>query len=59
MFVIPAEWIRVAVTLIVSGAGYWTTMQLLSPRFPELAYASYAGEQREAIEDLDWELAMR
>jgi hypothetical protein len=34
-------------------------MQLLSPRFPELARASHPGEQREAIEDLDWELALR
>ena len=59
MFVIPAEWIRVAVTLVATGAGYWATMQLLSPRFPELARASHPGEQREAIEDLDWELALR
>ena len=29
MFVIPAEWIRVAVTLVATGAGYWATMQLL------------------------------
>jgi hypothetical protein len=34
-------------------------MQLLSPRFPELARASHPGEQREAIEDLDWQLALR
>ena len=59
MFVIPAEWIRVAVTVAATGAGYWATMQLLSPRFPELARASHTGEQREAIEDLDWQLALR
>jgi purine-cytosine permease-like protein len=59
MFVIPAEWIRVAVTLIATGVGYWATMQLLSVRFPELARASHPGEQREAVEDLDWELAVR
>jgi hypothetical protein len=34
-------------------------MQLLSARFPQLARASHPGEQREAIEDLDWELAVR
>jgi cytosine/uracil/thiamine/allantoin permease len=59
MFVIPAEWIRVVVTLVATGAGYWATMQLLSPRFTELARASHPGEQREAVEDLDWELALR
>ena len=59
MFVIPAEWIRVAVTVAATGAGYWATMQLLRPRFPELARASHTGEQREAIEDLDWQLALR
>jgi hypothetical protein len=59
MFVIPAEWIRVAVTLVATGAGYWATMQLLSVRFPELDRASHPGEQREAVEDLDWELAVR
>jgi|GEM_PF-4321470 len=58
MFVIPAEWIRV-VALVATGAGYWATMQLLSPRYPELARASHPGEQREAVEDLDWELALR
>jgi len=59
MFVIPAEWIRVVVTLLASGAGYWATMQLLSPRFVELARAAHPGEQREAVEDLDWEHALR
>jgi hypothetical protein len=59
MYVIPVEWIRVAVTLVTTGAGYWATMQLLRPRFPELAHASHPGEQREAIEDLDWQLALR
>jgi nucleobase:cation symporter-1, NCS1 family len=59
MFVIPAEWIRVVITLVASGAGYWATMQLLLPRFVELARAAHMGEQREAVEDLDWELAMR
>jgi hypothetical protein len=49
----------VVVTLLATGAGYWATMQLLSPRFTELARASHPGEQREAVEDLDWELALR
>jgi hypothetical protein len=34
-------------------------MQLLSPYFSELARGSHVGEQREAVEDLDWELALR
>jgi cytosine/uracil/thiamine/allantoin permease len=59
MFVIPAEWIRVVVTLLATGAGYWATMQLLSPYFTELARGSHPGVQREAIEELDWELALR
>ena len=59
MFVIPAEWIKVVVTLLATGAGYWATMVLLSPRLVELARAARPGDQREAIEDLDWELALR
>ena len=52
MFVIPPESIRVLVTLLATGAGYWATMQLLSPYFAWLTRASHPGEQREAIEDL-------
>src|SRR5947209_11042117 len=59
MFVIPAEWIRVLVTLLATGAGYWATMQLLSPYFTWLARASHPGEEREPVEDLDWQLALR
>jgi len=59
MFVIPAEWIRVLVTLVATGAGYWATMYLLRPYFDELARASHPGEAPEPIEDLDWELAVR
>jgi purine-cytosine permease-like protein len=59
MFVIPAEWIKVLVTLIATGAGYWATTQLLAPHLVELGRAARPGDQREAIEDLDWELAVR
>jgi cytosine/uracil/thiamine/allantoin permease len=59
MFLIPAEWIRVLVTLLATGAGYWATMQLLAPYFSQLAQASHAGEQPEPVEDLDWQLALR
>jgi hypothetical protein len=34
MFVIPAEWIRVLITLLATGAGYWATMYLLGPYIP-------------------------
>jgi hypothetical protein len=34
-------------------------MQLLAPYFTGLARAAHPGEQREAIEDLDWQLAAR
>jgi NCS1 family nucleobase:cation symporter-1 len=59
MFVIPAEWIQVVMTLLATGAGYWASMQLLAPRFIELFRGAHPGEQREAVEDLDWELALR
>jgi nucleobase:cation symporter-1, NCS1 family len=59
MLVIPAEWIKAAVTVIATGAGYWATVQLLAPYLSELARAARPGDQREAVEDLDWELAVR
>ncbi len=59
MFVIPAAWIQVLVTLVATGAGYWATTVLLAPRLVELGRAARPGDQREAIEDLDWELALR
>jgi nucleobase:cation symporter-1, NCS1 family len=60
MFVIPKEWIQVLVTVTMTGAGYWLTVKLLAPRFEQLAVAAHpALTQREAIEDLDWELAVR
>jgi len=34
-------------------------MQLLAPYFTGLARASHPGEQRESVEDLDWEFALR
>ena len=59
MFVIPAEWIRVLITVLTTGAGYWATMYLLAPHFTELAKASHTTEQNEPVEDLDWQLALR
>ena len=59
MYVIPAEWIRVLVTVVTTGAGYWASVQLLSPYLSKLALASRPAAQREPIEDLDWELAAR
>jgi NCS1 family nucleobase:cation symporter-1 len=60
MFVIPKEWIQVLVTVIVTGAGYWATVKLLAPRLKPLAVASHPTMvQREAVEDLDWDLAVR
>jgi nucleobase:cation symporter-1, NCS1 family len=59
LFIIPAEWIRVPVTLLATAAGYWATMQALSPHVTALAAAVRPPVQREAIEDLDWELAVR
>jgi hypothetical protein len=59
MFVIPAEWVRVVITVLSTGAGYWATMYLLAPYFTELRRASHPIEQHEPVEDLDWELALR
>ena len=60
MFVIPAEWIRVVVTLLATGAGYWADDAAIVAVFHRArARASHPGEQREAVEDLDWELALR
>ena len=60
LFVVPKEWIQFLVTVTATGAGYWATVKLLAPRFTQLAVAAHATiEQREAIEDLDWELAVR
>jgi purine-cytosine permease-like protein len=59
MFVIPAEWIRVLITLLTTGTGYWATIYLLAPHFADLAKASHTSEQSEPVEDLDWQLALR
>jgi NCS1 nucleoside transporter family len=59
MFVIPAEWIKMLVTVLATGAGYWATMQLLAPHWAELGRAARPGEERPVIEDLDWELVVR
>jgi purine-cytosine permease-like protein len=59
MFVIPAEWVKVLMTVVATGAGYWATMQLLAPYSTQLGRAARPGDQREDIEDLDWELAVR
>lgn len=60
MFVIPQEWIQVLITVTTTGAGYWATVKLLAPRLNKLAAAAHATVvQREAVEDLDWELAVR
>jgi hypothetical protein len=31
MFVIPAEWIRVVITVLATGAGYWATISSWHP----------------------------
>jgi nucleobase:cation symporter-1, NCS1 family len=60
MFVIPKEWIQVLITVTTTGAGYWATVKLLAPRLNKLAAAAHPTVvQREAVEDLDWELAVR
>ncbi len=52
-------WVPTAVTPVLTGLGYYATVRLLSTRFPTLARAARPGEQRESVDELDQELALR
>ncbi len=56
---VPMAWLPTAVTPVVTGMGYYATVRLLSARFPTLARAARPGEQRESVDELDQELALR
>lgn len=56
---VPMAWIPTAVTPVVTGIGYYLTVRLLGSRFPTVARAARPGEQRESVDDLSHELALR
>ncbi len=59
MFVIPQAWIQTPCTLLLTGAGYWATIRLVAMRSAVMARASRPGDQRETMDELAWDLAVR
>ena len=59
MAFVPVTWIPTAVTVIVTGIGYYVTVQALQSRFPTIARAARPGEQRESMDQISHELAVR
>jgi NCS1 nucleoside transporter family len=59
MFVIPQAWIQTLCTVVITGAGYWATTKLVSMRYDLIARASRPGDQRESVDELAWDLAVR
>jgi purine-cytosine permease-like protein len=59
MLVIPPEYIQTLCTVLVTGAGYWATTRLVALRWTVMARASRPGEQRESVDELAWDLAVR
>jgi nucleobase:cation symporter-1, NCS1 family len=59
MFVIPQAWLQTPCTLLLTGAGYWATIKLVALRSTVIARASRPGDQRESMDELAWDLAVR
>jgi NCS1 family nucleobase:cation symporter-1 len=59
MFVIPQAYIQTLCTFVITGAGYWATTRLVALRSSVMARASRPGDQRESVDELAWELAVR
>jgi nucleobase:cation symporter-1, NCS1 family len=59
MFVIPQPWIQTLCTLVITGGGYWATTKLVAMRSTVMARGSRPGDQRESVDELAWELAVR
>ena len=59
MYVIPVAMMKTVSTVLICGFGYCVTVWLVSAVWPALARASHAGEQRETVEQLAWQLAER
>jgi nucleobase:cation symporter-1, NCS1 family len=59
MFVIPQAYVQTVCTMVITGFGYWATTKLVAMRSDVMARASRPGEQRESVDDLAWDLAVR
>ena len=59
MFVIPQNYIQTVCTILITGAGYWATTRLAAARSSVMARGSRPGDQRESVDELAWELALR
>jgi nucleobase:cation symporter-1, NCS1 family len=59
MFVIPQAWIQTLCTLLITSLGYWATTRLVAMRSKVMARASRPGDQRESVDELAWDLAVR
>jgi nucleobase:cation symporter-1, NCS1 family len=59
MFVIPPAYIQTVCTILITGAGYWATTRLVALWWTALARASRPGDQRESVDELAWDLAVR
>jgi hypothetical protein len=44
---------------VITGGGYWATTRLVAARSNVMARASRPGDQRESVDELAWELAVR
>ena len=59
MFIIPQAYIQTLCTLLITGAGYYATTRLAAMRSTVMARASRPGDQRESVDELAWDLAVR
>jgi uncharacterized membrane protein len=59
MFVIPPAWLQTPCTVVLTAAGYWMTTRLAARWSAVIARASRPGDQRESVDDLAWDLAVR
>lgn len=59
MFVIPKADLQVVCTVLITGAGYWAMTRLAAMRSSMMARASRPGDQRESVDELAWDLAVR
>jgi purine-cytosine permease-like protein len=59
MFAIPPSYLPTVCTILITGAGYWATTRLVALRSKVMARASRPGDQRESVDELAWDLAVR
>jgi len=59
MFLIPQAWIQTLCTMVITAFGYGLTTRMVAMRSQVMARASRPGDQREGVDDLAWDLAVR